>query len=245
MKLFLILIFITLNISIYSQDTLDIAVDSLHQSIFKKSLIKIQNWNTHITRSSENLLIINSIKDSFKIEIDSFNIPFDGYMTSHYGERWNVWHAGVDIGLKTGDKVKVAWDGVVRYAKMNHGGYGNLIIVRHRNGLETYYAHLSRIKVVNGQKVSGGDVIGLGGNTGHSYGAHLHFEVRFYDVSIDPELLIDFREKKIISSNLLVSKDLIKGNVTKPINNNNLNQEFESIEFILGITLPISDKIKK
>ena len=79
----------------------------------------------------------------------------------------------------------------IRYSKYNDGGFGNLVIIRHYNGLETFYAHLSKLLVYPNQEVIAGDPIGLGGNTGHSYGSHLHFEIRFFDVPFDPERIID------------------------------------------------------
>ncbi|MBT5438423.1 MAG: peptidoglycan DD-metalloendopeptidase family protein, partial [Flavobacteriales bacterium] len=116
--------------------------------------------------------------------------------------------------LETGDTVVCAWDGVVRYAQANSGGYGNLVIVRHYNGLETYYAHLSKLLTFSGQKVTSGDVLGLGGNTGHSFGSHLHFEVRFYDNTINPEEVIDFKQKKLKDPNLFLHKTLFRPGVT-------------------------------
>ena len=224
-----------------SQDTLDVAVDSLHREIFYNNGISgLQNWTTRITRSQHNLSLVKFVNRNFEIKLDSFHVPFDGYMTSRYGIRWNAMHAGVDIALRTGDTVRSAWDGVVRYAMMNRGGYGNLIIVRHRNGLETYYAHLSRVKVVSGQVVKAGDPIGLGGNTGHSFGAHLHFEIRFYDVSIDPECVVDFRNGKVVSPTLAITPNLLKSRV--PVGE--LLDEFESVEFVAGIALPMAGKFE-
>jgi hypothetical protein len=109
-------------------------------------------------------------------------------------------HKGLDIGLKKGDSVKAAFDGVVRYAKYNRGGFGNLVILRHFNGLETYYAHLSKIKVVVNQTVKAGEVVGLGGSTGRSRAPHLHFEVRYKDVPMDALTMIDFENQKLISN---------------------------------------------
>lgn len=141
---------------------------------------------------------------------DKFAKPADGIITSHFGWRHGRNHNGTDIDLNTGDAVRAAWGGKVRYAQYNDGGFGNLVVIRHYNGLETFYAHLSKLLVVPNQLVEAGETIGLGGNTGHSYGSHLHFEVRFYDIPIDPEKLIDFDTQAVIDENLMVSKALFR-----------------------------------
>lgn len=131
--------------------------------------------------------------------------PFSGRVTSKFGKRRRRMHYGIDIDLETGDKVHAAFEGMVRYAKYNPS-YGNLVVVRHPNGLETYYAHLSQINVSAGDYIQAGQVVGLGGNTGRSYGAHLHFEVRFLGVPIDPALLIDFETGQLKYSSVVLKK---------------------------------------
>jgi hypothetical protein len=131
--------------------------------------------------------------------------PFSGRVTSKFGKRRRRMHYGIDIDLETGDKVHAAFEGMVRYAKYNPS-YGNLVVVRHPNGLETYYAHLSAIEVSAGDYIQAGQVVGLGGNTGRSYGAHLHFEVRFLGVPIDPALLIDFETGQLKYSSVILKK---------------------------------------
>lgn len=142
---------------------------------------------------------------------ENYAIPFDGAMTSKYGYRRGRRHNGVDIDLETGDTVCAAFDGKIRYAKYHENGFGNLIVIRHYNGLETYYAHCSKLMVAPNQDVKAGDPIGLGGNTGHSTGSHLHFEVRFYDNPINPELIFDFKEK-VVKDNLLVHSGVFNPN---------------------------------
>lgn len=134
---------------------------------------------------------------------DNYAIPFDGVLTSRYGYRRGRRHNGVDIDLETGDTIYAAFDGKIRYAKYHEHGFGNLVVIRHYNGLETYYAHCSKLLVAPNQDVKAGQPIGLGGNTGRSTGSHLHFEVRFYDNPINPELIFDFKEK-VVKDNLLV-----------------------------------------
>ena len=115
-----------------------------------------------------------------------------GKVYSKYGNRGSRRHQGVDLQIKYGDPVYAAFDGKVRYSAYNSGGYGNLVIIRHENGLETWYAHLSGRAVEVNDFVSAGTVIGYGGSTGRSKSVHLHFEVRYCDQSFDPEHLIDF-----------------------------------------------------
>jgi hypothetical protein len=117
--------------------------------------------------------------------------PVPGVVTSKFGKRGRRMHLGIDVNLETGDHVMAAFEGKVRFADYNKS-YGNLVIIRHPNGLETYYAHLSQIDVKPGDYMEAGQILGLGGNTGRSFGAHLHFETRFLGVPIDPSLLIDF-----------------------------------------------------
>ncbi|MCZ2443653.1 MAG: peptidoglycan DD-metalloendopeptidase family protein [Flavobacteriales bacterium] len=131
--------------------------------------------------------------------------PFQGHVTSKFGKRRRRMHYGTDIDLETGDKVQVAFEGIVRYAKYNKS-YGNLVVVRHPNGLETYYAHLSAIEVKSGDYLQAGDVVGLGGNTGHSFGSHLHFEARFLGMPIDPVLLIDFDKMTLRYTDIILKK---------------------------------------
>ena len=115
-------------------------------------------------------------------------------------------HKGLDIKLNKGDTIRAAFDGVVRYAKYNRGGFGNLIIIRHYNGLETYYGHLSKIKVKVNEVVKSGDLVGLGGSTGRSRGPHLHFEVRYKDIPLDPMRMIDYDNQKLIANTFPVVK---------------------------------------
>lgn len=125
-------------------------------------------------------------------KLDDFHPPVIGKVYSKYGPRGRRNHNGVDIPLKLGDPVHAAFGGKVRYARYNSGGFGNMVIVRHANGLETWYAHLSKCNVKENDFVQAGDIIGLGGSTGRSRGPHLHFEMRYCDQTFDPEHLIDF-----------------------------------------------------
>ena len=173
-----------------------------------------QPWNNDVcftTKNNDLSLLKDTIwlcltEDSNK----GFKIPVPGVTTSRYGIRNGKNHNGIDLNLKTGDTVCAAWSGKVRYAKFNDGGFGNLVIIRHYNGLETFYAHLSKLLVFPDQDVIAGETIGLGGSTGHSTGPHLHFEVRFYDDPINPEEMIDFATKKLKFENLFVHKSLFK-----------------------------------
>jgi len=117
-------------------------------------------------------------------------MPCAGELTSPYGMRKGRMHYGIDLDLETGDPVVSAFSGMVRISKYNKT-FGNVVVVRHYNGLETVYAHLSKRAVAPGALIEAGDTLGLGGNTGRSYGSHLHFEVRFLDQPIDPELVFD------------------------------------------------------
>lgn len=134
--------------------------------------------------------------------------PFYGQVTSHYGPRWGRIHKGIDIDLNEGDSVVAAFDGVVRMQRYDHGGFGNYVLIRHYNGLETIYAHLSEAWVSRNQFVRAGEVIGLGGSTGRSTGPHLHFETRFLGQAIDPTHIIDFENGTLKSDTLLIKKDL-------------------------------------
>lgn len=144
---------------------------------------------------------------------DEFNCgythPFPGPVTSGFGSRRGRPHYGIDINLETGDTVVCAFEGMVRIARLNKT-YGNVVIIRHKNGLETIYAHLSKICVEPGQTVEPGQLIGLGGNTGRSYGSHLHFEVRYKGMPIDPTKLISFTENKLLCDSVTVNKELFK-----------------------------------
>ena len=125
-----------------------------------------------------------------------FSMPFRGGITSEFGWRKYRPHYGTDIDLETGDQVVTSFDGMVRMAKYYYG-YGNCIIVRHNNGLETVYGHLSKILVEAGQKVTSGSIIGLGGNTGRSFGSHLHFEMRYLGQALDTEDFIDYTKGEL------------------------------------------------
>lgn len=114
------------------------------------------------------------------------------YITSNFGMRSYRWHYGTDLKCDVGDPVKAAFDGIVRITQYDGGGYGNYVLIRHTNGLETLYGHLSATHVKVGQVVKAGEVIGLGGNTGRSTGAHLHYEVRYQGNPLNPLEMYDF-----------------------------------------------------
>ncbi|HET6226868.1 MAG TPA: M23 family metallopeptidase [Bacteroidia bacterium] len=131
--------------------------------------------------------------------------PFLGNVTSGFGPRKRKFHYGMDIDLETGDQVVAAFDGKVRIAKKS-SSYGNVIVIRHANGLETYYAHLSKINVEIDQNVSAGQAIGLGGNTGRSRGSHLHFEIRYLGQPINPTQMISFEDRKLLCDTFCLSQ---------------------------------------
>lgn len=134
-----------------------------------------------------------------------FSMPFKGGITSEFGWRKYRPHYGTDIDLETGDSVATAFDGMVRMAKYC-SGYGNCVIVRHGNGLETVYGHLSKIMVEPGQSVIAGSAIGLGGNTGRSSGSHLHFEMRYLGQALDTEDFVDYAKGQLKSNTFTLRK---------------------------------------
>ena len=140
--------------------------------------------------------------------VHGYSIPHPGYITSRYKFRKKRPHKGVDIGLNKGDAVYAAFDGVVRAALPTRmtGGYGNVLVIRHLNGLETYYGHLSSYIVESGDIVRAGELIGYGGSTGRSTGPHLHFETRYMGQAFDPERIFDFDRGTLRSETFLLKK---------------------------------------
>lgn len=167
------------------------------------------DWNTTFCHSA----VPPSVKDDTVLLVRlvdpmwscGFEHPVPGPLTSRFGWRDGRAHNGIDIDLNVWDPVKSAFPGVVRFAGTANG-YGRLIVVRHYNGLETYYAHLHRLKVRSGDVVDAGDIIGLGGNSGHSSGSHLHFEVRFKGLPLDPSRLIDLSNGELLADTLVLKR---------------------------------------
>lgn len=133
-----------------------------------------------------------------------FPTPEHARMSSHFGARRRRWHYGVDLAMPTGEPIYAAFDGIVRISRWN-SSYGNLVVVRHFNGLETYYAHLSQRDVEAGDTVRAGQVIALCGNTGRSYGSHLHFEIRYMGKALNPEYVLDCSEHKLLCDELVLT----------------------------------------
>ncbi len=131
-------------------------------------------------------------------------------VTSSFAYRWNRWHYGTDLDLDRMDSVRSVFDGVVRIVKWDGGGYGNYILVRHYNGLETLYGHLTKSLVETGQFVKAGELIGWGGSTGRSTGPHLHFEVRYEGNPINPESMYDFPKELLISTTYTITPETYK-----------------------------------
>jgi murein DD-endopeptidase MepM/ murein hydrolase activator NlpD len=196
-------------------DTVPYVFDEDEMTDYNDSLVSFPaydlycGWDTVNTHSAK--FDISTLSDSTR-EIALYDKnscgyvhPFLGKVTSNFGPRKKRYHYGVDIDLETGDAVGSAFDGKVRIAKKSKS-YGNVIVVRHSNGLETYYAHLSKINVEIGQEVYAGEIIGLGGNTGHSHGSHLHFEIRYLGQPINPVDIISFSDHKLICDTLSLSK---------------------------------------
>lgn len=192
----------------------------MNEALFERiqadtNLNLVQTWDNDVCFTSERTNDLSRMNDTLWLCLvdnihKEFVSPVPGIVTSRYGYRKGRYHNGIDLNLRTGDTVKAAFSGRVRYAKWNDGGFGNLVIIRHYNGLETFYAHLSKHLVAPDQEVKAGEPIGLGGNTGRSFGAHLHFEVRFYDAPMNPEEVIDFAKKELKDENLMVHKRLFR-----------------------------------
>lgn len=144
----------------------------------------------------------------------AFPTPDIARATSHFGPRRRRFHYGVDLAMPTGEPIFAVFDGTVRISKFNKS-YGNLVVIRHHNGLETYYAHMSKRMVNPGDEVKAGETIGLCGNTGRSYGSHLHFEIRYMGNAMNPENVIDCKDRTLISETLNLTSSSFR-KVAKP-----------------------------
>jgi murein DD-endopeptidase MepM/ murein hydrolase activator NlpD len=149
---------------------------------------------------------VDSLPDSVRIDCSRFFVPVRGAVTSVFGPRRYRFHYGIDLRLKVGDSVRCAFSGKVRIIDYEGRGYGNYIVIRHDNGLETVYAHLSAVLVALNQNIKAGELIAFGGNTGHSTGPHLHFETRYLGNAINPAHIIDFNTGLVHSKTYLLTK---------------------------------------
>lgn len=149
---------------------------------------------------------IDSLPDSTLIDVSTFVYPtLSTRITSGFGQRRWRWHYGTDLGVCVGDTIVSMFSGRIRIIDFERRGYGRYVVVRHDNGLESVYAHMSRVLVSLDQRVEAGEPIGLAGNTGRSTGPHLHFEVRLLGNAFDTRKLIDFENRTTWNDSLLIT----------------------------------------
>ncbi|MDE6523485.1 MAG: peptidoglycan DD-metalloendopeptidase family protein [Muribaculaceae bacterium] len=179
-------------------------IDLIDDDLEPELDIYTEGWNS----KSVNPFNEKDVPNTQVIDVRGFTMPHNGPLTSPYGyrKRFGRMHKGVDIGIKSNDTICAAFEGKVRLTAYEGGGYGNYIIVRHPNGLETVYGHLNKHLVKPGDVVRAGDPIGLGGSTGRSTGPHLHFETRFMGYAINPAAIVDFANKTTHTDEYTFSK---------------------------------------
>ena len=178
------------------------AVDTL----MLQQLIKNEVWEASPAADlydswelGESVYVPTTLPDTFRVDLRGFHMPTNHtQVTSNFGARWGRQHKGLDVKVYIGDPIYSAFDGKVRVVRYEPKGYGKYIVIRHTNGLETTYGHLSKQLVREGQDVRAGETIGLGGNTGRSTGSHLHFETRLCGVALNPALMFDFRNQDVV-----------------------------------------------
>jgi len=197
----------TFNISDYTAQALEEKEDFDEEIDFSETPEEYSIW-TNASINPYNVKLSESMKDTVKIDVSSFTSPGYRYVTSEFGPRWGRLHAGIDLKVFIGDTICSAFEnGVVRITKFDRRGYGNYVVVRHENGLETLYGHMSKILVEEGQHLDAGEPLGLGGSTGRSTGPHLHFELRYLGNPINPRDAIDFGIGKIHDNTLILTKN--------------------------------------
>lgn len=228
MKNYIIIFLLIFNLKAYSfngvfyakNDTLIENVNSIeaHYSFTDSTASAILNSNPIFLNywDNDHLFVYKTVNfsdlgDTISLQLlnndaDNFKMNWYGSISSSYGRRWGRKHEGLDIPLHTGDSVVSTFDGIVRFAKCTSSGYGNCIVIRHLNGLETLYGHLSKIEVSENQFVKSGQLIGRGGSTGRSTGPHLHFETRLYDYSFNPTKIININNRQLVNSKMIFSK---------------------------------------
>ena len=211
------------KLSIVSEDTTTLneggqeIVEMSEEVLIDSSWVKVAGyysiWDTH--RVNPYRVDGRSYRDSLKLHLTDPSRQRYAKMpllttpiTSGFAFRGYRWHYGMDLDLETGDSVKTVFDGVVRIQAWDGGGYGNYILVRHYNGLETVYGHLSKALVTVGTFVKAGQLIGYGGSTGRRTGSHLHFEVRYQGNPINPLLMYDFPGYKLRKDNFTITSAL-------------------------------------
>ncbi len=162
-------------------------------------------WNSE--RINPYNMPVSQLPETIEIDLKDFVMPVStGRVSSNFGPRRYRYHYGIDIALPTGNPVVSAFKGKVRIIKYDPRGYGKYVVVRHDNGLETVYAHLSQISCEVNDEVNAGDQLGLSGNTGRSTGPHLHFETRYVGNAFNPANIIDFNNHRVYADNYTLSK---------------------------------------
>lgn len=176
---------------------LDIGVNEIYTNSNDEQTIKLasldlakQNLQENVDDKIEEIELEKKKKASTVNDIYLEVTPVSGVITSRYGARESIRdhaHGGLDIGAPAGTPIKATAGGTVTYAQYNSGGYGNLVVIDHGNGVKTYYGHCSKLYVSKGERVIAGEVIGAVGSTGFSTGNHLHFEIRINDTRVNPQ----------------------------------------------------------
>lgn len=185
------------------------AVDSvaLHRLILNEQIETpaadlYEDWNNKYAHRA------TALPDTFKINLRGFCMPTDNrVVTSNFGARWGRQHKGIDVKVYIGDTIRAAFSGKVRMVKYEARGYGKYVVIRHGNGLETIYGHMSKHLVAEDEIVEAGQPIGLGGNTGRSTGSHLHFETRLCGVALNPALMFDFKNQDVVGDYYMFYRD--------------------------------------
>ena len=213
-----------------ANDTSKVTIDANDPKAFTKAiLLDKEGVDFEVVGEQKNkapTLVVKEKKDEDFFDFSTMLIPIThkAPLGSRYGVRDHRLHRGVDVSIIRDEPVVAAFPGTVTVSKYNEGGYGHYVMVEHENGLSTLYGHLSERLVKVGDQVYPGDIVGLAGNTGKSSGAHLHFEIRYGEINIDPETIVDFpnwelkpgvehvSKKKIINAHYNMQRKLKKEN---------------------------------